>query len=75
MSTQLGDLSSEALLKLTRLVQQYPKRFKKFKKNLERWLINPTPSVWLKLEAQDTKQILKRTNFEKVIEILIDIDS
>lgn len=71
VATQLGEFSDEAVEELQFLGERYPKWFKTFKDNLGKWIKNATPLDWGKLESQDLSGILKRVNFEKIIEDLI----
>ncbi len=71
VTTQLGDFSEQAIAEFNILAQQHSKWFKTLQKNLHNWMIDASPTDWLKLEAQDPSGKLKKLNFEQVIKRLL----
>lgn len=71
VASQLGDFSESAIDEFRVLARQHLKWFKAFKRNLETWLSNASPSDWSKLETQDPSGRLSRLNFEQIVRSLI----
>lgn len=67
VTTQLTSFSDQAVEKIRLFVNQHPKWFKDFQRNLRTWIEEAAPSEWLKLEAQDPFGKLTKSNFERII--------
>lgn len=71
VTTQLGELSDDALLEFKNLSQKYKKWFKRIEKNLEGWLEEASPLVWSQLEVQEPSGKLKQISYERLINDLL----
>lgn len=71
VTTQLGELSDEAVSEFKILSQQYKKWFKRIGKNLGGWLEEASPLEWSQLEAQEPAGKLKQISYERLIKDLL----
>ncbi len=71
VATQLGRFSKEAIDELSFLGDQNQAWFKKFRRNLLKWIENASPIEWSKLEVQDPFGGLKKNGFERLINQLL----
>ncbi len=72
VASQLGDFSEQAVAEFSILTLQHPKWFETLQKNISHWIENASPSEWSKLESQDPSGKLKKLNFRRVIESVIN---
>lgn len=69
VGSQLGKLSEKTLVDFLVLKEKSPKAWSnKFKKQLQDWLANASPSDWKTLEAQDPAQKLTKLSFVEFVE-------
>lgn len=71
VTTQLGELSSNAITEIHFLEKEYPKWFQTFQRNLVEWVENASPQDWAKLEIQDPFGELKKINFEYLLKEIL----
>lgn len=70
VSTQLGDLSDQAITEFHHLSRQHPKWYDTWRKNIGDWIDQSSPADWSQLEKQDPSGRLRKLNFERAIKKL-----
>jgi hypothetical protein len=74
VGSQLGKLSEKTLVDLLILKEKSPKAWSnKFKKQIQNWIANASPSDWKTLEAQDPAQKLSKLSFIEFVESQLEI--
>jgi hypothetical protein len=63
VATQLGEFSERTIIEVNNLSKYHSKWFKRFQKNLIKWIDQASPLDWSKLESQDPYGKLRKMNF------------